>query len=94
MIENLQNCKFILKIFQEKTTANGEVAWPKVLKPQNFIITTYVCTLLFLNHNCMIIIEGGQASFALLVLAFDIAKLCFWFCCNVSFEILTFVIVF
>jgi hypothetical protein len=42
----------------------------------------------------MIIIEGGQASFALLVLAFDIAKLCFWFCCNVSFEILSFVVVF
>jgi hypothetical protein len=42
----------------------------------------------------MIIIEGGQASFAFLVLAFEIAKFCFWFCCNVSFEVLSFVGVF
>jgi hypothetical protein len=42
----------------------------------------------------MIIIEGGQASFAFLVLASGIAKLCFWFCCKMSFEVLSFVVVF
>ncbi len=41
MIENLQNRKFILKIFQEKTTTNDEVAWPKAPKRKKFIITTY-----------------------------------------------------
>jgi len=29
MIENLQNHKFFLKIFQEKKEVNDEVAWPK-----------------------------------------------------------------
>ncbi len=70
--------KFILKFCQEE---NGGWWWscmPKSSKAQMFH-HHYVCTFLFLNYIHAIIVEGGQASFAFLVLPIKLQDFTFGF---------------